>query len=219
MIKKLADLKISETFVQIDFIKGYKYIDKAGELINEFYKKDEEPSFSMDLNGLVIKEPEQYISEIKISPKMYWAHFIEPDSLDLVVDSFYNKYKVVKNILDVKNITRVGWRTFFAKEFKTVTERDDIIKKIYSIKNIKFEGGVFSLNKEDYSSRIRVSSATKNDDNKTPSIVFDFDLYKKIKDKKDDIDIKSILNYFKKELRSDFWVEIINNFINKENNV
>ncbi len=38
-IKKLNKLNNLESFIQIDTIKGFKYIDRAGEIVNTYYKK------------------------------------------------------------------------------------------------------------------------------------------------------------------------------------
>lgn len=215
MIKKISDLKIAESFVQISFIKGYKYIDKAGEIVNEFHVGDKEPLFTMDLGGLVINSPENEISEIKISSQMYWAHFIEPSSLESIVSSYLKKCEKINEILGIQKVKRVGWRLYFVKEFNKESERDDAFHKLNLDSDIVFEAGLYSIKKNDYDAKIRFRKATKLDDNKTPSLIIDIDLFK-IAEANKNIgigEIKTFLNEFKTELRSDFWLNVLNKII------
>ena len=82
-LNKINKLKSIESFVQVNFVKGYKYVDRAGELVNFFYI-DDAPKFAMNLRGLTIYTPNQKIEEIKVSSESFWVHFIEPESLDLI---------------------------------------------------------------------------------------------------------------------------------------
>ncbi len=217
MIKKINDLKIAESFIQINFTKGYKYIDKAGEIVNEFCLKNKEPIFNMDLGGLTIYNPTQNIAEMKVSPKIYWTHFVEPDSLDLMSDVYMKNGKKILDILNINNVQRVGWRIYFVKEYNKESERDIIFDKLNYSDNVEFESGIFILKNKDYDSKIRIRKAIKNDNNRTPSIIIDIDLFKIYENGCSGDKVKSVLNDFKKELRSDFWLDEINNIINKKN--
>ena len=80
-IQKLNKLKNHESFMQINTVKGFKYIDKAGEIVNQYHTENIVPNFEMNLNGLIIKEPKSKIYELKITSQMIWAKFNEIDSL------------------------------------------------------------------------------------------------------------------------------------------
>lgn len=217
MIKKISDLKIAESFVQINYVKGYKYIDRAGEIVNEFHIGNKEPLFTMDLNGLVINSPEQDIAEVKVSSQMYWAHFLEPASLDLIVETYMPKCEKINEILEIKKIKRIGWRLYFVKEFNKESERDGALKKMNIDTDIVFESGLFLLKNKDYNAKIRVRKAIKNDDNKTHAIIFDIDFSKLFTD--DNLvqpsEIRATLLNFKQEARSEFWLQTINKIINR----
>ena len=42
-ISKINKLKKIEGFIQLNYTKGFKYIDKAGEFFNCFYNEDKFP--------------------------------------------------------------------------------------------------------------------------------------------------------------------------------
>lgn len=213
-IKKISDLIFVESFLQVNFLKGYKYIDKAGEIVNEFCVGDKEPNFSMDLNRLLIYNPEENVAEIKVSPKDYWSHFIDPDSLESVSYKYIKNGQKILNILEVDKIQRVGWRNIFAKEFRNKEERDSVFDGLKLGENVEMREGVFSFESEDYNTRLSVSKANKTDQEKTPSIIVDMDFYKIDKEGILKTNIEEILNLFKREIRSSFWIEEINKIIN-----
>ncbi|MDP2933714.1 MAG: hypothetical protein Q8N81_06325, partial [bacterium] len=63
-IAKLNKLNNPESFIQINTIKGFKYVDKAGEIVNAYHKKNAAPQFAMGLNGLVIEQPKDKIDQL-----------------------------------------------------------------------------------------------------------------------------------------------------------
>jgi hypothetical protein len=69
-VQKLNKLKNPESFIQVNTIKGYKYVDRAGEIVNFYYKNNSAPKFIMGLNGLSIEEPKEKIDELKITPQL-----------------------------------------------------------------------------------------------------------------------------------------------------
>ncbi len=76
-IQKISKLKRSESFIQINTVKGFKYIDRAGEIVNLYHKKNVPPPFNMGLNGLVIDQPKDKIAELKVTPQMIWMKFTD----------------------------------------------------------------------------------------------------------------------------------------------
>ncbi|MDD2391901.1 MAG: hypothetical protein PHU94_03070 [Bacilli bacterium] len=213
-IKKISDLIFVESFLQVNFLKGYKYIDKAGEIVNEFCTEDKEPNFSMDLNRLLIYNPEENVAEIKVSPRDYWSHFVDPDSLESISYKYIKNGEKILKILEVDKIQRIGWRNIFAKEFKNGKERDKVFEDLNLGKNLEMREGVFCFESEGYNARLSVSKANKTDQEKTPSIIIDIDFYKIDKEGILKTKVEEILNLFKKEIRSDFWIGEINKIIN-----
>jgi len=73
-IQKLNKLKNPESFIQINTIKGFKYVDRAGEIVNAYHKNNSAPQFQMGLNGLVIEQPKDKIDELKINAQVIWRN-------------------------------------------------------------------------------------------------------------------------------------------------
>lgn len=67
VIQKLNKLKNPESFIQLDTIKGFKYIDKAGEIVNIYHRNNSAPKFQMGLNSLVIEQPKDKIDQLKVT--------------------------------------------------------------------------------------------------------------------------------------------------------
>ena len=87
-IQKLNKLKNPESFIQVNTIKGFKYVDKAGEIVNAYHKNNSAPQFQMGLNGLVVEQPKDKIDELRVTAQVIWAKFSEINSLDLISTLF-----------------------------------------------------------------------------------------------------------------------------------
>jgi hypothetical protein len=215
-IKKLNKLKNTESFMQINTVKGFKYIDKAGEIVNQYHVGDIVPNFEMNLNGLVIKEPKNKIYELKITAQMIWAKFNEIDSLDMIENLFNNESKSILKILDVEKVNRIGWRNHFVFEFKNKEEQDNYFKNLTNFQNGTLSIARFDIDtKEDFNINLMIQSVVKNNENKTPGVLFDVDIFKTGKIEIDEV--LGILNDFKKYLRDeDSFLSVLNNtFIKK----
>jgi hypothetical protein len=215
-IAKLNKLKNTESFIQINTVKGFKYIDKAGEIVNQYYQGDIVPVFEMNLNGLIIKEPKDKIQELKITPQIIWAKFNEIDSLDMIKGLFFKESKTILDILEVEQISRIGWRNHFVFEFKDKKEQEKYFKNLTS-----FNEGVLSIvrfeidTKKDFSLNLIIQSVVKNDENQTPGVLFDVDIFQKGKIKIDNVQkiLKSFMNYLREE--KSFLSVLNNTFIKK----
>lgn len=210
MIKKINDLTNSESFLQIDFIKGFKYIDKAGEIINEFHTDNNPPKFSMNLNGLVMLEPTTELAEIKISSDIFWAHFIEPNSLEMISDVFNERCEKVLKILEIKQIKRFGWRNYFVHEFNTEQSREKTFKKFTLNEFLKLEQAFFTYTEKKIVYNIRIKKIAKKDKNKTPAILFDIDSFKIYDTPLEQSKIGAELVNIKSEIRSEKLLDAIN---------
>jgi len=176
-IAKLNKLNNPESFIQINTIKGFKYVDKAGEIVNAYHKKNSAPQFSMNLNGLVIQEPKDKIEQLKITAQAVWAKFAEPDSLDMISTLFSKEAETVLKILEVEKISRIGWRNYFVYEFADQVKQDEYLKKFTVIKETK--PSVIRLEVKtgkDFSANLVIQPVVKNDEAKTLGILFDVDI-------------------------------------------
>lgn len=177
-IAKLNKLNHPESFIQINTIRGFKYIDRAGEIVNTYHKNNSVPQFSMNPNGLVIQEPKSKIDQMKITSQVVWARFVEIDSLDMISNLFIKEAETILKILEVDKISRVGWRNYFVHEFQDKRKQDEYLKKFTVIKDAKPSVVRLEIQTgKDFSAGLVIQPVVKNDEVKTPGILFDVDVF------------------------------------------
>jgi len=217
VIQKFNKLKNPESFIQVNTVKGFKYIDKAGEIVNKYHQKETAPLFSMNLNSLVIESPLQKIDELKITPQIIWMKFSEVDSLDMVIDLFNTESKSVMEILNVDIVNRIGWRNYFIHEFNNREDQKKYFKNLTKFKNGYLTIARFEIDtKKDFKINLMIQPVEKNDENKTPGVLFDVDIFRTGNLKSSEI--LSTLNKFKEYLKDqeEFLAIINSTFIKSE---
>lgn len=216
-INKINQLFIAEGFIQVNFIKGYKYIDRAGELVNYFHKDKTAPKFAMDLGGLVIYNPDEKIEEIKVSSTSFWAHFVSPDSLEVMDDFYKQKVSDIVKVLDIEEVARVGWRNYFVYEFKDETDREASLKKFIPINGMNLEEIYFTSECNKIQLNIRIRKVLRNNDKtggvETPAILIDMDFFNKYEDNLTSDKLVTELGKIKDVIRSDEFLVMINSII------
>ena len=177
-IQKINNLKKLEGFLQLNFSKGFKYVDKAGEIVNAYHKKNTAPQFAMGLNGLVIEQPKDKIDQLKVTAQVIWEKFSEIDSLDMISNLFSADAEKILKILEVEKISRVGWRNYFVYEFSSKEKQDEYLKKFTVIDNtnpllvrLEIKTG------KDFSANLMIQPVIKNDTDKTHGVLFDIDIF------------------------------------------
>jgi hypothetical protein len=206
-IQKINNLKKLEGFLQINFSKGFKYVDKAGEFFNHFYNGDKFPMHVMDPTGMTVKIDEK--TQLKVSPHHLWMHFVEPDSFDHQSREFINKAKLVNSIFEPEKYTRIGWRNYLVYDCGDIYP--DIIPKD-CIKG-EFSEIVFTKKIEKFDSRISVSKLIK-EGTSTKAILFDIDIFSK-----QDIDATNFnqISVFLKDVenayKSDQLLDVVNDLL------
>ena len=211
-IKKITDLQNAESFVQANLVQGYKYIDKAGEIVNYFYSNGKPPLFDMNLGRLVIKTPDNATAEVKVSPNDFWGHYISPDSLDLIEHSFDKYQKDICNILDVGQINRIGWRNYFVFEFaqSETDKREKVLSKFTPDDNFKFSETVFVVEEEGITQKVKVVRAERRVKDPPPAILFDVDCYKDFPSPTKPAEVGKYLKQINKQLHSDNFLSVLN---------
>jgi len=209
-IKKLNNLKNPESFIQINTIKGYKYVDRAGEIVNAYHKKNSVPRFVMTLNGLAIEQPMDKVDELKITPRIVWAKFSEIDSLDMVANLFSKEVEKILGIIEVEKVNRVGWRNFFVYEFPSKEKQEEYLKKFSIIENTKTLFTRLEIEtKKDFDANLVLQPVIKDDEQKTHGILCDVDVFqnKEVEPK----EISGILKKFREYLADkDGFLNLIN---------
>jgi len=206
-IQKINNLKKLEGFLQLNFSKGFKYVDKAGEFFNHFYVGDNFPKHVMDPTGMTVKIDEK--TQLKVSPHHLWMHFVEPDSFDYQSSEFINKANLVDSIFEPEKYMRIGWRSYLVYECGETYP--DIVPK-GCIKG-EFSEIVFTKNIESFDSRISVSKLVKEGAN-TKAILFDIDIFKKQEVNSTDFNqIATFLKDIESAYKSDTLLEVVNDLL------
>ncbi len=210
-IQKLNKLKNPESFIQINTIKGFKYVDKAGEIVNAYHKNNSAPKFQMGLNGLIIEQPKDKIDELKVTAQVIWAKFSEADSLDSIATLFAKESEGILKILEVEKISRIGWRNYFVHEFLSKEKQDDYLKKFTVIENTKPTIMKLEIKTgKDFNANLMLQPVIKNDENKTSGILFDIDIFQN--GEFEPKDISKLLKEFRQYLADENgFLSIVNN--------
>lgn len=178
-IKKINELTLLESFIQTDYFKGYKYIDKAGEIVNHFHKERLTPEYSMDLNGLVIFNPDPYTDQLRVTSNSLWAHYVEPDSLDQATRLYIKKAETIFQILEIVDITRIGWRNYYAYSVSSKDEGINILKQFSPVKYMETKDVLFYFKnsiEQEFNIKIGLIKKSKED---AYSLLFDIDIYRR----------------------------------------
>lgn len=204
-IKKINELKNAESFLQINFVKGFEYIDKAGKIINIFNKMPK----NINTYGLSIEKTKK--EEIRITPFNFWSHFIFPDSLGQISDSFANDAEKVLKIIGVEEITRIGWRNYFIYKFNKNEEIKNILNKFIQKDNLNFNAVAFSYKENDVNLNFRIERLM-NGKGGSKELLIDVDLFKNFNnDNLLKLDCKKkILREIREKIQSDSFLNIIN---------
>ena len=206
-IQKINNLKKLEGFLQLNFSKGFKYVDKAGEFFNHFYDGDNFPRHVMDPTGMTVKIDEK--TQLKASPHHLWMHFVEPDSFDYQSREFLKKATLVNSIFEPEKYTRIGWRNYLVYECGDTYP--DIIPKD-CIKG-EFSEIVFTKKIETFDSRISVSKLVK-EGTSTKAIFFDIDIFKKQDTEATKFtQISTFLKDIESVYKSDTLLEVVNDLL------
>ena len=104
----MGDLVLVRAFCQLDFIRGNRYIDDAGKIMNEF--DGDFPEKQVGVRGLSMTNKDEVLSEVGVSVERVWARFEKPDTLQYVFDQSWKVFKRVCEIIDVTEAKRFGLR-------------------------------------------------------------------------------------------------------------
>ncbi len=211
VIHKLGKLVNPESFIQINTIKGFKYVDKAGEIVNYYHSHNTPPVFNMNLDGLVIQKPRKNIELLKVTSQSIWMKFLDPDSLDLCISLFVKEIEHILSILQVEKISRVGWRNYFIHEFTSEQNQQSYLGSLLNIKDNRLLLAQFEIiTKKDFNATLSFQPVTKNDPKTTPGVLFDIDIF--LNGDIEPENIASILKDFKQYLSDESgFLSVINN--------
>lgn len=205
-ITKISKLDNVEGFLQVDYFKGNKYIDKAGEFLDSLYvSREEAPIYSMTPKGAEIIF-EKGKKRIEVNGTRLWTGYVAPDTLEIQKQFFTKVFDNAVNLFAPASYSRVGWRNHFVTE-------ENISDTIF-FKKEEWYGGDFrevyiekSFN--DIKSNIRISRV-QNRDTQANGLMFDIDLYKQFKDETNSSAVKEAISNIADNFNSDEILQLIN---------
>lgn len=95
-------------FVQANTIRGNRYLDDAGKIMN-FYEEDF-PAMEVGLDGLKMRNPDTKLRTVQVTTELVWVHIELPDTLTYGSDQAYRIISRVCDIIDVTQLKRMGMR-------------------------------------------------------------------------------------------------------------
>lgn len=211
IVKKITKLNNPESFIQINTVKGFKYVDKAGEIVNNYYLKNNIPKLDMGLNGLTIFQPKEKIDQLRVTPQVIWMKFVEVDSFDMILTLFIEEVEKTLIILDVDKISRIGWRNYFIFNFKNKENQQEYFNKLSKFKGGKLSSIKFEINTEKkFNLFLELLPVVKKGKEEIFGVLFDVDIFQEGEFQKEDISVK--LKEFREYLAAeDGFLGIVNN--------
>lgn len=212
-IKSITDLKFFNSFYQLNLIKGFKYVDKAGEIVNLYYNENKPPDFIMGFPGLEIKNPEKYIEVVKYSSDRLWIKFVKIDTIDQVMQFIKKPINTIKDIQEVKNVSRIGWRNYFLLELDDIREISNIEKKLEIIPNTNTLLMRIAHSKNKIESIIEIELLVDKVNKNKKALQINADVFIQDNIEIDDVTnkTKEIMEYFKKD-----FIDLINQLLGEK---
>ena len=212
-IKSITDLKLQNSFYQLNLIKGFKYIDKAGEIVNLYYEGDKPPNFNMGIDGLYLKSPEEYIEVLKYSSDRLWMKFDKIDTIDQVIQFIRKPINITKDIQKVEIISRIGWRNIYLIELMNTQEVNNIEKIVEIIPDTNTLSFRITHSKNEIKSVIEIELLVNKKDKNKKALQINVDVFIQENVKIDDVikRTKEIMQYFKND-----FIKLINQLLREK---
>jgi hypothetical protein len=212
-IKSITDLKLQNSFYQLNLIKGFKYIDKAGEIVNLYYEGDKPPNFNMGIDGLYLKSPEEYIEVLKYSSDRLWMKFDKIDTIDQVIQFIRKPINITKDIQNVEIISRIGWRNIFLIELMDTREVNNIEKIVEIIPDTNTLSFRITHSKNEIKSVIEIELLVNKKEKNKKALQINVDVFIQENIKIDDVvkRTKEITQYFKND-----FIKLINQLLREK---
>lgn len=104
---------LHQVFVQANTIKGYRYLDLSGVVLNRISNLYEE--FGIDPGGCLLQYPKDAKNPyaIRFSPDRIWLHYVPIESLAYVVDTAPEWISSIAKDIEVSRFSRLGLRSEF----------------------------------------------------------------------------------------------------------
>lgn len=128
--------QLHQVFVQANLIKGYRYLDLSGVVLNriaDLYKE-----FSIDPNGALLKTPKDVKDPhaLRFSVDRIWVQYAPIKSLKYVIDTAPEWIEGISKDIGVSRFNRLGLRAQYFMPCKNIIKSSTILSK-------KISGDIF----------------------------------------------------------------------------
>jgi hypothetical protein len=207
---------LTDSFFQANTIKGHRYLDDAGKIMNRW--DSEFPNKSVGPEGLLMHNPDAITRALRVDMRTIWIHFSFADRLRQITELSINTTTEICDILEIKQFSRLGLRIQFIYDVSDVTGKSgQIINRIFvpTLQSIIEEGRPansfqFAVNTGTQQNPVtlRVATVDKKPEAKAPSgfpehgLLIDADIFQTQTSHLDDLKrfMKSVQNWVDKEL-------------------
>ncbi len=211
------DLTLFNCFVQADFVRGFRYLDDAGKIMNRW--DDEFPKKSVGIEGLHMQNPTAaHLIEARIDVTKAWISIRKPPTITFAMDHGYNFIEEVSSILGVEHFKRTAMRLQYIHPLETGSPTAQrlaamMVPKVGNIFENSGEVSVvdFSVRIDDpiLSSRVAIGVIKKDEEGQHPddfppyALIFDADLFslERIEATRASLILKRIPGWIDKQLR------------------
>lgn len=209
-LKKINKLQNVESFVQVSYLKGFKYIDKAGEIINLYQKANGSIAYDMSPERIIFpKGTVSGIEDIKVSNTYFWCHFVKPMNLGKTKQTYLGEFRKVSSTVEHGPIVRVGWRNYFVYDI----DKTHDVNKTLPVKDAELLDISFKKTLGKIKTNFHILPLEKESD-KSSAILFDIDMYIPGLSA-DESEASSLLEEIKNSLESSEMLDIINEILDK----
>ncbi len=105
----MDDLRLVKAFFQLDTVRGYRYIDDAGRIINK-YEVEFPEAIVAGLQGLRMANSGATVEELKVSSHKIWLSFNRPATPAYVSDNAIRIGRDIAKMIAVTHASRFGLR-------------------------------------------------------------------------------------------------------------
>ena len=107
-------VKLADAFVQVTTIKGNRYLDKCGMVMNAFderFPEKEIQSDNLGTNTLSMVNRESSFRQVRMNVNTIWLSFERPPTPQFSMDQSTTTIQEICGIIDVTHFSRIALRT------------------------------------------------------------------------------------------------------------
>lgn len=136
----MSDFFIPNVYCQVNTIRGNRYLDDAGKIMNLY--EEQFSSMNVGVDGLVMSSKGEKFRQAKVTTDSIWTSFRSPDTLQYVYDHGLRFIKAVADIIEVSHASRFGLRVESVMPAeKTADIMEPVLSNVFSEGLLKRHSG------------------------------------------------------------------------------